>query len=129
MLSKTCDHQGISDRAAAAIVSSVLHDISSDIEVVDKLKIRQEGKKERNELYKQQAQLHLPALYLNGRKDKSVNIVEKGFKRYRQTVIEEHISVDKELDSVYIGYVTPVRSTVKSIEIPINGALLSQKFR
>ena len=54
--------------------------------------------------------------------------MEKGSKRYRQAVIEEHISIDKEPDSVYISYVTPVRGTVKSIETSINGALLSQKF-
>lgn len=50
MLAKTYDRYGISDRAAAAIVSSVLHDISSYIEVVDKSKICRERKKKRNEL-------------------------------------------------------------------------------
>ena len=87
MLSKTCDRYGISDRAAAAIVSSVLHDISSDIEVVDKSKIRRERKKDRSELYKQRTQLHLLALYFDGRKDKALNIVKKGAKRYKQTMI------------------------------------------
>ena len=43
-------------------------------------------------------------------------------------MIEEHISVAKEPDSVYIGYATPVRGTAKSIEISINGLLLSQKI-
>ena len=98
MLSKTCNRYGISDRAAAAILSSVLHDVSSDIEVVDKSKIRRERKKDLNELCKQQTQLHLTALYFDGRKDKTLNIVKKGAKRHRQTVIEEHISVAKEPD-------------------------------
>lgn len=129
MLSKTCDRYGISDRAAAAIVSSVLHDVSSDIEVIDKSKIRRERKKERNELYKQQTQLHLPALYFDGRKDKTLNIVKKGAKRYRQTVIEEHITVVKEPDSVYIGYATPIQGTAKSIEASINALLLSKKIK
>ena len=128
MLSKTCDRYSISNRAVVAIVSSVLHDISLDIEVVDKSKLRRERKKERNELYKQQTQLHLPALYFDGRKDKTLNIVKKGAKRYRQTVIEEHIFVVKEPDSVYIGYATPVRDIAKSIETSINGLLLSQKI-
>lgn len=76
MLAKTCDRYGISDKAAAAIVCSVLHGISSDNEVVDKSKIGRATKKERNELRKQQTQLHLTALYFEGRKDKTLKIVK-----------------------------------------------------
>lgn len=44
-LAKTCDRYGVSDRAAAAIASAVLHDVRSDIGVIDKSKLRREGEK------------------------------------------------------------------------------------
>ncbi|CAG4960807.1 unnamed protein product [Colias eurytheme] len=46
-LSKTCDRYEISDRPAAAIASSVLHDIGSDVEVIDRHKLRKERSKNR----------------------------------------------------------------------------------
>lgn len=39
-LSKTCDRYGVSDRAAAAMSSSVLYDIKSNIEVIDRHKVQ-----------------------------------------------------------------------------------------
>lgn len=51
-VAKTSDRYGVSDRAAAAIASAVLHDISSDIEVIDKSKIRRERKKHVMNFYK-----------------------------------------------------------------------------
>ncbi|GBP00984.1 hypothetical protein EVAR_2278_1 [Eumeta japonica] len=51
---KTCDRYGVSDRAAAAIVSSVLHDIGSEVEVIDRSKLRRERTKTRQELLKQE---------------------------------------------------------------------------
>ncbi|GBP67308.1 hypothetical protein EVAR_97926_1 [Eumeta japonica] len=115
----------VSDRAGAAIASAVLHELSSDI-VIDKSKLRRERRKTRDTLMKNQAPLNLPALYFDGRKDKTLKIVKKGTKRYKQVVIEEHVSVIKEPESIYVGYVTPLQGTAKAIEISIN-ALLSAK--
>lgn len=128
MLSKTCDRYGVSDRAAAAIASSVLQDISPGSEPIDKSKIRRERKKVRKEYIQKQKQLDLPALYFDGRKDKTLNIIKKGAKKYRQILIEEHVSVLKEPDSVYVGYATPDRSTSKSIEMSIIALLSSKKI-
>ncbi|GBP41993.1 Putative AC transposase [Eumeta japonica] len=83
-------------------------------------------RKTRDTLMKNQAPLNLPALYFDGRKDKTLKIVKKGTKRYKQVVIEEHVSVIKEPESIYVGYVTPLQGTAKAIEISIN-ALLSAK--
>ncbi|GBP96300.1 Protein FAM200A [Eumeta japonica] len=118
-------YQQVSDRAGAAIASAVLHELSSDI-VIDKSKLRRERRKTRDTLMKNQAPLNLPALYFDGRKDKTLKIVKKGTKRYKQVVIEEHVSVIKEPESIYVGYVTPLQGTAKVIEISIN-ALLSAK--
>ncbi|GBP95516.1 hypothetical protein EVAR_70524_1 [Eumeta japonica] len=80
-----------------------LHELSSDI-VIDKSKLRRE-RKTRDTLMKNQAPLNLPALYFDGRKDKTLKIVKKGTKRYKQVVIEEHVSVIKEPESIYVGTV------------------------
>lgn len=125
VLSQICDRYAVSDRAGAAIASAVLHELSSDI-VIDKSKLRRERRKTRDTLMKNQAPLKLPALYFDGRKDKTLKIVKKGTKRYKQVVIEEHVSVIKEPESIYVGYVTPLQGTAKAIETSIN-ALLSAK--
>lgn len=51
-LSKTCDRYVVSDRAAAAIASSVLFDIGSDVEIIDRHKVRRERCKIREKLMK-----------------------------------------------------------------------------
>ncbi|CAG9791202.1 unnamed protein product [Diatraea saccharalis] len=127
VLSQICDRYGVSDRAGAAIASAVLHELSSDI-VIDKSKLRRERRKTRDALVKTQAPLNLPALYFDGRKDKTLTIVTKGTKRYKQVVIEEHVSVIKEPDSIYVGYVTPSQGTAKTIEISINALLFSKSI-
>ncbi|GBP51796.1 Fatty acid synthase [Eumeta japonica] len=95
--------EAVSDRAGAAIASAVLHGLSSDI-VIDKSKLRRERRKTSDTLMKNQAPLNLPALCFDGRKDKTLKIVKKGTKRYKQVVIEEHVSVIKEPESIYVGH-------------------------
>lgn len=108
-LSNTCDRYGVSDRAAAAIASSVLHDIGSDLEVIDRHKLRRERSKNRQKLVKEVINTELSALYFDGKKDKTFKMVKKGNKYYRTTCIEEHISVIQEPGSIYMGYVVPVQ--------------------
>lgn len=126
VLSQICDRYGVSDRAGAAIASAVLYELSSDV-VIDKSKLRRERRKTRDDLMQNQAPT-LPALYFDGRKDKTLKIVTKGTKRYRQVVIEEHVSVIKEPDSIYLGYVTPSQGTAKTIEISINALLFAKNI-
>lgn len=118
-LSKTCDRYGVSDRAAAAIASAVLHDIKSDVEIIDRSKLRRERSKSRKEILAANQVTCLPALYFDGRKDKVLTIVKKGVKKHRQIVVEEHISVIKEPDSIYVGYAVPYNGTAKNIELAI----------
>ncbi|CAB3252444.1 unnamed protein product [Arctia plantaginis] len=78
-LSKTYDRYGVSDRAAAAIASSVLHDIGSDLEVIDRHKLRRGRSKNRQKLVKEVINTELSALYFDGKEDKTLKIVKKGF--------------------------------------------------
>ncbi|XP_050308327.1 uncharacterized protein LOC126744782 [Anthonomus grandis grandis] len=127
-LSKTADRYGVSDRAAAAIASAVLHDISSDVEVIDKSKLRRERQKLRDTLLREQTNLQLPALYFDGRKDKTLKVMAKAGKKYRKVVVEEHISVLKEPGSLYVGYTTPLHGTARSIERSISALLQSKRI-
>lgn len=70
----------------------------------------------------------MPAIYFDGRKDKTLKIVSKGNKKYRKVVVEEHISVLKEPGSLYVGYATPLQGTANSIERAINALLKSNKI-
>lgn len=128
ILAKTCDRYGVSDRAAAAIASAVLHDIRSNIQVIDKSKLRRERKKVRDDVMSKQKCTDIPALYFDGRKDKTLKIVKKGTKKYRQIVVEEHISVLKEPDSIYLGYAFLEQGTAKNIEQSIYALLVSEKI-
>ncbi|ESO06068.1 hypothetical protein HELRODRAFT_160198 [Helobdella robusta] len=125
LLSQVCDRYGVSERAGAAIASAVLHELLSDV-VIDKSKLRRERKKTREVFMQNEIHLNLPALNFDERKDKTLRIVTNGIKKYRQVVIEEHVSIIKEPDSIYLGYVTPSQGTAESIEMSIN-ALLSAK--
>ncbi|GBP46123.1 hypothetical protein EVAR_26568_1 [Eumeta japonica] len=75
LLSQICDRFGVSERAGTAIASTVLHELSSDI-VKYKSKLRRERRKTRDALMKNQASLNLPALYFDGRKNKTLKIVK-----------------------------------------------------
>lgn len=114
LLSKTCDRFGVSDRAGAAIASAVLH--ASTSQVIDKNKLRRERKKTRENIISQQTVSQIAALYFDGRKDQTLIISEKDGKHYKRRVLEEHISLIKEPDSKFLGYVTPASGTAKCIE-------------
>lgn len=66
----------------------------------------------------------IPALYFDGRKDKTLTITEKDGQKYRHNVLEEHISLIKEPDSKFLGYIIPSSGTSKCIEQAITKYLL-----
>lgn len=127
-LSKTCDRYGVSDRAAAAIASSVLFDIGSDFEIIDRHKVRRERSKIREKLMKNSTVTELMALYFDGRKDKTLKIIKKGGKCYRTTTVEAQISLIQEPGSNYMGYVVPEVGTAKGIQTAITGFLLHEEI-
>lgn len=118
----TCDRFGISDRAAAAVVSSVLKDVGIVTDddrshVVDKCKIRREKKAIRREFQNQSTEERnlLQGLYFDGRKDNTLVIEKVNQKHFRRTIQEEHYSIIQEPRSVYVGHVTPSSGSAQNI--------------
>lgn len=114
------DRYGVSDRATAAIASSVLHDVGlitdSDVShVIDKNKIRREKQNVRAELCSKSDEFPLQGLYLDGRKDDTLVVDLAHSKRFRRVKKEEHYSLIQEPGSVYIGHVTPTSGSSEDI--------------
>jgi hypothetical protein len=112
------DRYGVSDRATAAIVSSVMHDLGlicdSDMsQVIDRSKIRREKEKLRKEVtIDNQDQLkEVKGIYFDGRKDNTQTREKLGAKFYRRVTKEEHISIISEPGGQYVGHVTPKKGT------------------
>lgn len=133
-LTTVCDRYGVSDRAAAAIVSSVLCSVSNadseaqSANVVDRMKLRRMRQKVRKQILTEERVTEIPALYFDGRKDKTAKTVLKGSKRFRVIVQEEHISIIKEPGSVYVGYVVPTSGSARNIERAIHSFLTTEKI-
>ncbi|GBO38246.1 hypothetical protein AVEN_184818-1 [Araneus ventricosus] len=120
----------VSDRAAAAFASSVLHDVglitsnNSDL-VVDENKLRREKAKVRKDLKFQalsEAQaLPLKGLYFDGRKDSTLIEERVDTKRYTRKAKEEHLCFIEELSSRYITHLSPSFGNSKQISATIIG--------
>ncbi|GBN04590.1 hypothetical protein AVEN_244234-1 [Araneus ventricosus] len=110
-----CDRYGVSDRAAAAIVSVALQNSgqlkNGDLTlIVDRSKIRRERKRVRNELkcdsLTQINQNPLCGLYFDGKKVNTMVEIVTGEKYCRNFLKEEHITIVQEPKSKYIGHIT-----------------------
>ena len=127
-----CDRYGISDRAAAAVASSVLEDIgiiskTDTSKVIDRYKIRREKSSARKKLQEHQLDSSEPyGLYFDGRKDNTLVIERIESKQFRRTVKEEHYSLIKEPGSEYIGHVSPNSGSAKDIFTSILSGLTEQ---
>ncbi|CAH0558644.1 unnamed protein product [Brassicogethes aeneus] len=109
------DRFGISDRATAAIASSVLHDVGiiseeDTSQIIDKSKIRRQKQKIRQAI-RQDASIVTKGLYFDGRKDNTIYQQKIGAKLYRRVKKEEHISLIREPGGQYVGHVTPSSAT------------------
>lgn len=125
---KICDRYGISSRSAAAIASAVLTDIgfvaSDDLSlVVDKNKIRRARSKARVETSKDVSNIIVKSIYFDGRKDKTLVNQKIGDRYHRKEISVEHVSILAEPGSIYLGHVTPDRSTAKGIVASITTLL------
>ncbi|KAJ8870255.1 hypothetical protein PR048_029276 [Dryococelus australis] len=108
----TSDRFGLSDRATAAIASSVLQDFGIETNddhthVSDKNKLRREKSIHRSELQIQNKDKRNPlqGLYFYGRKDNSLVIEKVNSKQFRRTIKEEHYTILQESGSVYVGHI------------------------
>ncbi|GBM31501.1 hypothetical protein AVEN_141197-1 [Araneus ventricosus] len=114
------ERYAVFDRSAAAIASSVLHDIvlitDSDVShVVDKNKIRRGKQNVRAELCSKSDESPLQDLYLDGKKDDTLAVDLAHSERSRRLKKEEHYSLIKEPSSVYIDHVTPTSGSSEDI--------------
>ncbi|CAD6208877.1 GSCOCG00010699001-RA-CDS, partial [Cotesia congregata] len=68
----------------------------------------------------------LKGIYFDGRKDYTSIQLKKGFKYFRQTIKEEHISLVSEPESEYIGHTTPTSGQANDIANGIYDFLLEK---
>lgn len=123
----TSDGYGVSDRATAAIASSVLQDVglineSDTSYVVNKSKVRREKTCVRASL-QSDISLEIYGLYFDGRKDNTLSVEKTGRKHFRRTYKEEHYSLIQELGSTYIGHTCPSSSSATDIAKSITSYL------
>lgn len=90
--------------------------------VIDKSKVFRSRQKFREEA-KTAAQCHelLSCISFNGKKERTLKTVNN-------IVVEEHITILKEPNSKFIGYVTPSGSTAKDIQIAVVDFLLQNHY-
>ena len=119
-LAKAWDRTGVSDRSAAVLATSVLHDLGlvSPIDrskVIDRSKIRRERSKTREELL-QNDHTCIEGVFFDGRKDSTLTqVLGVDNKYHRKTLTEEHISIIAEPGSSYFSHTTPPSGSSKDI--------------
>ena len=111
-----CDRTGVSDRTAAHITSAILQDIGiiheeNMEEVVDRSKIRRERKGIRKKVVtstERAREGNSPiCIFFDGKRDKTLNnMVKKGNKNVKVEVVEDHITILKKPESIYLGHLT-----------------------
>ena len=92
-----CERYEVSDRAGAAITSATLKVFGIATEedkryVVDSSKLRSERQKYREEIKNKEQELFelVDSIFVDGRKDATMTMVEVNGNYHRQTVIEKH---------------------------------------
>lgn len=131
----TSDRFGLSDRATAAVASSVLQDfgIITDYDhtnVIDKNKLRREKSLNRSKLQMLNKDKHNPlqGLYFDGRRDDTLIIEKIKSKQFRRTKKEDHYSILQEPGSVFVGHVSPSSGSAENIANSILSYLTEAGF-
>ncbi|KAB7504140.1 hypothetical protein Anas_12113 [Armadillidium nasatum] len=113
-LAEACDRYQISDRAGAAIASSVLVDfglITRDKmqNVIDKNKLRRERNKLRKERQKEEKNWfgNITGIGFDGRRDATLQISELNGKYYTSTILEDHYVITGEPGDFYLDHFSP----------------------
>ena len=111
-----CDRTGVSNRAAAMIVTAALHDINSGSpNIIDRNKVSRERKKSRVQSIGSTDYGNVTSLYYDGRKDRTLVMERSAEKLARKEIIEEHITVLAEPGSRYLGHFSPTSGNAKDI--------------
>ena len=130
-LASACDRTGVSDRAAALIVSSVLHDkdgcsTPNDSLIIDRSKIRRERQRYRKTLMSKDGAKRIKSVYYDGRKDPTLVKIEREGRVHKETKQKEHISLIEEPGSSYIGHIAVQKGSATSIADGIHDFLKSK---
>src|SRR6218665_4038088 len=114
----------VSDRSAAVLATSVLHDLGlvSPIDrskVIDRSKIRRERRKNHKELQLNGDQFDhsgIEVIFFDGQKDQTLTqVLGVDNKYHRKPLTEEHISIVAEQGSSYFSHTTPQSGSSKDI--------------
>ena len=131
-VAQVCDRAGVSDRTAALLASSLLFDLgqinkNDQNSAIDRHKIRRERAKVRKDLQNSvEGELHcLFAIFFDGRIDKTLKKINKGYKFSKNLVSKEHICMLQEPGSSYVGHVSPKTGSSKHISEEILELLTS----
>ena len=105
-----CERYEVSDRAGAATASATLKAFRIVTEedkryVVDRSKLRRERQKYREEIKNKEQELFelVDSIFVDGRKDATMIMVEVNRNYHRQTVIEEHYVIVEEPNGFYLS--------------------------
>ena len=138
-LAMVCKRYEVSDRAGAAIASTTLKAFGIVTEedkryVVDRSKLRRERQKYREIKNKEQELFELvDSIFVDGKKDATMTIVEVIGNYHRQTVIEEHYVIVEEPNGFYLSHVMPEDGTGYKIATSVYSAIkdtaLEQKLK
>ena len=131
-VAQVCNGAGVSDRTAALLASSLLFDMgqinkNDQNSVIDCHKIRRERAKVRKDLQNSvEAELDCQfIIFFNGRIDKTLKKINKGYKSSKNLVREEHICMLREPGSSYAGHVSLKTGSSKHISEEILELLTS----
>ena len=131
-VAQVCDGAGVSDRTAALLASFLLFDMgqinkNDQNSVSDRHKIPRESAKVRKDLQNSvEAELGCPfAVFFDGRIDKALKKINKGYKSSKNLVSEEHICMLRDPGSSHVGHVSPKNGSSKHISEEILELLTS----
>ena len=135
-----CERYEVSDRAGATKASATLKALAIVTEkdkryVVDRSKLRSEKQKYREEIRNKKQELFelVDSIFVDGRKDATMTMVEVNGNYHRQTVIEEHYVIVEEPNGFYLSRVMPENGTEYKIATSVYSAIkdtaLEQKLK
>lgn len=116
------ERTGVSLRAAAIIANATLQDAGlitpNNVDmVITHSKLQRELRTWHDFQFNQKTvDKELTAVYFDGRKDKTLEVQEKGNKKHKREIQEEHVVILKEPSREYLGHVTPASGSSVSIK-------------
>ena len=132
-----CERYEVSNRAGAAIASATLKAfgiVSEEAKryVLDRIKLRRERQKYREEIGNKEQEL-LDSIFVDGRKDATMTMVEVNENYHRQAIIEEHYVIVGEPNGFCLLRVMPKDGTGYKIATSVYSAIkdtaLEQKLK